>query len=378
VADRIFSTRRLSLAAAAAALGLLAFGAVTSARLETIAAVGEVDWGGGLSAEARSRLEGAVAFAAESDRTRSFVVWHRGEPVLEAHFHGQIAVAPQNLKSVTKTLDSLLVGIAIDRGAIGSVDDPVARYLPERIAAARDPRAGRITVRNLLTMSSGLAGVPYGGFQASPDWTAFLLDRQLGFDPGDRFAYDTPATHLLSELLVRAVGTDLVDFANRELLEPIGAHADTWRRAPDGVEMGGNDAYLTAADLARVGELVRRDGAWGGRRILSERWLVDSRTPQIAPGEPTVNHGTVRVLGYGYLWWLVELGGEKAAAALGHGGQYLVIFPRRELVVVVTSHWPGPSSTAHYRHLRALFVDHLLPAFPRAPAAAVDAAEERP
>jgi CubicO group peptidase (beta-lactamase class C family) len=130
--------------------------------------------------------------------------------------------------------------------------------------------------------------------------------------------------------------------------------------------MGGNDAYLTASDLARMGELVRRGGEWQGRRVVTSAWLDRMLAPQVVPADPTINHGTVPVRGYGYLWWLVELGGEPGFAALGHGGQYLAIFPGRELTVVVTSHWPGPSSSEHYRHVRELFTEHLLPAFPRA------------
>ncbi|HLF56441.1 MAG TPA: serine hydrolase [Thermoanaerobaculia bacterium] len=354
------------LALAGASLGLLALGSGSAPRLETIASVGPVELAPGLTPDARGRLSAAVAYAGASDRTRSLVLWHGGEPVVEAYFHGQIAVAPQNLKSVTKSLDSLLVGVALDRGLIASVDDPLARYLPRRMAAARDPRAARLTIRHLLTMSSGLAQIDYGAFQASPDWSAFLLAQPLLRAPGERFEYDTPATHLLSELLAEVSGGDLIGFANRNLLEPIGARIDTWRRAPDGVEMGGNDAYLTASSLAKLGELVRRGGEWEGRRVVSSEWLARSLAPQVVPPEPTINHGTIPVRGYGYLWWLIEVDGEPGYAALGHGGQYLAVFPGRELVVVVTSHWPGPSSTEHYRHLRSLFAEHLLPAFPRA------------
>jgi CubicO group peptidase (beta-lactamase class C family) len=360
--------RTLAIAAGLALAALLAIGTVGSARLDTLAPVTAAEYTATLPAADRARLEAAVAFAADSDRTRSLVVWHAGEPVVEAHFHGQLGVAPQNLKSITKTLNSLLVGIAIDRGEIAGVDDPVARYLPERFAAARDPKARSITIRQLLTMSSGLDPVGYGTFQESADWSAALLDQPVVRKPGSEFLYDTPVTHLLSELVARVSGGDLVAYANRHLLEPIDAHIDTWRRGPGGVEMGGNDAYLRADHLAKLGELVRRGGVWNGERVISSRWLEQSLARQIEPADPTINHGTVPVGGYGFLWWRIELGGEPGGAALGHGGQYLIILPARELVIVVTSHWPGPSSVDHYRHLRRLFDEHLVPAFPRAAA----------
>ena len=162
---------------------------------------------------------------------------------------------------------------------------------------------------------------------------------------------------------------DLARFADERLFRPLGATLDTWRRAPDGVPMGGNDAYLTATGLAALGEMMRRGGvAPDGRRVLSRAWVEASLAKQIELPERDVNHGTLATRGYGYLWWLLDFGGEEAFAALGHGGQELIVFPERELVVVFTSHWPGPSSTGHYRHLRRLLDDYALPAFPRSAA----------
>jgi CubicO group peptidase (beta-lactamase class C family) len=362
--ERFRIVRRLAPVVVAAGLGVLALGSGSPARLETLDSIGQASYDRALDRATRLKLEVAVAFAAESDRTRSLVVWHRGAPALEAHFHGQIAEAPQNVKSITKSLNSLIVGLAIDRGRIESLDDPVGRYLPESFAAARDPRAEGITIRHLLTMTSGLATIGYGTFQRRPDWTAAILDQRLLRPPGSAFQYDTPVTHLLSELVAASLEGDLTSFANRELLEPIGARIETWRRAPSGTEMGGNDAYLRAADLARLGELVRRGGVWKGRRVIPAAWLEASTADQIEPAVPAINHGTIKVTGYGYLWWRIEIGDASGYAALGHGGQYLVVLPERELVIAITSHWPGPSSSAHYRHLKELLVSHLLAAFP--------------
>jgi len=357
--------RHLAIALLAASLLLAPFTASGTEPLETLPRITGAAYGAGLAPEARRKLEGAVEFAAASDRTRSLVVLHRGEPAVEAHFHGQLDVAAQNLKSVTKTLQSILVGAAIERGKLGpNLDATLAELLPGRFAnGAHRDKAG-ITLRQILTLSSGVEPLGYGAFQSAPDWGGAVLSQSLAGPPGHAFAYDTPILQLLNEVLDRAVDGDLVGFARRELMEPIGGTLELWRTAPEGVPMGGTDAYLRADHLALVGELVRRGGEWNGRRLLDERFLSDSISNRISPAESTVNHGTLPVAGYGFLWWLVGLGGEIAPAALGHGGQYLVVLPRRELVVVITSHWPGPSSTEHYRHLRVLFDDHLLPAFP--------------
>lgn len=353
------------LAPLATALLLGAAPATAAGPLETLPRITGATYGAAVAPETRRRLERVVELAAASDRTRSLVVLHRGEPVVEAHFHGQLDVAAQNLKSVTKTLQSLLVGAAIERGRLApDLDATLADLLPGRFAGGAHRAKAGITLRQLLTMSSGIAPLGYGAFQAAPDWGGAVLAQPLAGPPGRAFAYDTPPCQLLSEIVARAVGGDLVGFARRELLAPIGGTLELWRSAPEGVAMGGTDAYLRADHLALVGELVRRGGVWNGRRLVDAGFLAESLSPRIRPAEPTINHGTLPVAGYGYLWWLVELGGETAPAALGHGGQVLVVLPRRELVVVVTSHWPGPSSSEHYRHLRRLIDDHLLPAFP--------------
>lgn len=299
---------------------------------------------------------------------RSAVVVHRGRVVLEAYFHGQIAVAPQNLKSATKSLNSVLVGIAIDAGLLPGVEAKLAALLPGSFAGGAHADKRDITLRQQLTMASGLA-MGYGAFQASPDWVEAVLSQPLVHPPGARHHYDTPPSHLLSAIVARACGCDLERFADERLFRPLGATIDTWRRAPDGVPMGGNDAYLTATGLAALGEMMRRGGvAPDGRRVLSRAWVEASLAKQIELPERDVNHGTLATRGYGYLWWLLDFGGEEAFAALGHGGQELIVFPERELVVVFTSHWPGPSSTGHYRHLRRLLDDYALPAFPRSAA----------
>lgn len=310
-------------------------------------------------------LRGAVAAADGCDRTWGLLALHRGRLVVEAYYNGMDADRPINLKSVTKSLNSAMVGVAVDRGWIGSVDDPVARYLPDVFAA--HPDKGAVTVRHLLTMSSGLPLVPYGRFQRQPDWLAVLLEGPLRYPPGERFHYDTPHTHLVTALVAAAAGMPAREVADRHLLRPLGGRVADWRTGPAGIHMGGNDAYLLPRHLIRLGELYRRGGVYGGyggRRVLSAGWVESSLSRQIELPEPTINHDTLDATGYGLLWWLLDFDGEPAFAALGHGGQELVVFPRRDLVVLLTSRWRGPSSSEHYRHLQRVIRQHLLPAFP--------------
>lgn len=363
--------RRRRVSGIALALGVLAAG--VGAQSEDaglrLAPIGEVEIATGLPEARALALRRLVDEAARSERMRSAVVVHRGKVVLEAYFHGQIAIAPQNLKSATKSLNSVLVGLAIDAGLLPGVEAKLPALLPEAFTGGAHADKRAITLRQLLTMSSGLA-LGYGAFQASPDWVEAVLAAPLVHPPGARHHYDTPPSHLLSAIVARACRCELERFADERLFRPLGATIDTWRRAPDGVPMGGNDAYLTATGLAALGEMMRRGGlAPDGRRVVSAEWVAASLAKQIELPDREVNHGTLATRGYGYLWWLLDFAGEAAFAALGHGGQELIVFPDRELVVVFTSHWPGPSSTEHYRHLRRLLDERLLPAFPRMPAA---------
>ncbi len=359
-------------AVVAMAAAVLLAGAAPPAPLHTLPEVTDARYASGLEAGKRARIESLVRAAATSDRMQSLLVMHRGELLVEAYFHGAIAVAPENLKSVTKTLSSILVGIAIDDGLLPGVDGSLADLLPAGVAPAARAEKRGITLRHLLTMSSGLPVLDYGAFQDSPDWVGFLLDGgPLRHPPGAKLTYDTNHMQLVSAILERATH-GLLAYANRKLMGPIGGRVDTWRVAPDGVPMGGNDAYLRPRDLIRLGELFRTGGTWEGRRVVSADWVRQSLTMRFDAsqvGDPgalagTVNHGTLKARGYGYCWWLLDFAGEEAFGALGHGGQELLVFPRRELVVLFTSHWPGPSSVEHYRHLRRLLDEHVLPMFP--------------
>jgi CubicO group peptidase (beta-lactamase class C family) len=155
------------------------------------------------------------------------------------------------------------------------------------------------------------------------------------------------------------------ELAQRELLDPLDGELVHWRVDSQDIELGGNDAYLRPRDLIKLGELYRLGGSVEGREILAEDFVHASVAAQIKPAEETVNHGTLRVRGYGYLWWLLDVNGEAAYAALGHGGQILLVSPQRGLVVAMTSRWPSDSSPAHYRHLTRILIEQTLPLFPK-------------
>lgn len=302
------------------------------------------------------RLWSRLEEAGSSERLRSLLISRRGDLVLEAYFNGADEEAPTNLKSVTKSLVALLVGVALDRRWIRGVDDPVLELLGRTSYSDRS-----VTIASLLTMSSGLKPIPYAQFQARDDWVEAVLSAGVSPVAVGEFLYDTPVVHLLTAAIEAASGRSAREVANRRLLGETSEEIPYWRTGPDGIAFGGNDAYLTPRGMLALGNLVLSSGRANGRRILSEEFVAEATSVQIRPPSRSINHGTLPVRGYGYLWWLTTLGGEPASAALGHGGQMIFVVPSKETVVVVTSRWPMASSTEHYRHVIRVLNEVFLP-----------------
>ncbi len=316
-----------------------------------------------LSPSAPDGLAAILEEAGESERMRSLLVMHKGELLAETYYNGAGPETAANLKSVTKSLTAALVGVALRKGWIESVDDSVGRYLSKHYEMA--PEKAAVTIRQLLTMSTGLEPVNYGVIQQSDDWVKTLLEQPINSERKGVFAYDTPVLQLLTAVLAKASGMSVSELAQRELFTPLGAQLIHWRVDSQNFELGGNDAYLRPRDLIKLGELYRLGGKFSGREILPETFVCASIDKQIMPRVKMANHKTLPVRGYGYLWWLLDLNGEPTYAALGHGGQILLVSPQRELVVLMTSRWPSASSTAHYQHLTRILAEKILPIFPK-------------
>ncbi len=299
--------------------------------------------------------------AGDSERLRSILIAHRGRTVAEAYFNGAGPSYPANLKSITKTLTSALIGIALKNGWIKDLDDPAGDYLPG--IASEHPGKVDITIRQLLSMSSGIGAVDYGQLQQSDDWLEMVLRAPIRKDRIGTFSYDTPVLQLLTAILERSSGHSSESIADEALLKPLNADVAYWRTGPQGIAFGGNDAYMLPRDMLRFGQLFLDDGRVNGEQLLPAAFVHESTGFQLPTGSQWINHGTFRVTGYGYLWWLLDLAGHPVHAALGHGGQMILVSPEQELVVVVTSRWPGPSSVAHYKHVTRVLVEDIFPLF---------------
>jgi len=304
----------------------------------------------------------ALERAARIPRLHSLIVSHRGERVLEHYFNGTDAAELANIKSVSKSVISALVGIAIEQGAIEGIDQTLADYFASRLQIEADSTKGAISIEDLLTMQSGLETTSnrnYGAWVSSSDWVEFALAQPLRLPAGVEMEYSTGNTHLLSAILTAATGQSTLDFAREVLSRPLGFELAPWPRDPQGIYFGGNDMEMTPRQMLAFGELYLNGGRAGNRQIVPERWVAASLEPRT---ESTREPGRY----YGYGWWVRRTAGLQTPYAWGFGGQFIVLVPALDLVVVTTADGsPGSARRSQRRHIYELIEDHIV-----APAAA--------
>jgi CubicO group peptidase (beta-lactamase class C family) len=277
-------------------------------------------------------FETAANAAAKLPRLRSLLVSRRGELMFERYFNGARAAQPANIKSASKSVISALTGIAIARGHVKAIDQPIVDYFPE-LAKDNDARKRTITVGNLLTMQSGLestSGRNYGAWVQSPNWVRYVLNRPMIAEPGTRVEYSTGSSHLLSALLSKATKMSTWQFAQEQLAKPLGFTLARWPADPQGIFFGGNEMLMTPRQMIAFGELFAQEGRVGERQIVPKSWVEWSFVPR-----GRSRWGSDREYGGG--WWIRELGGRQTYYAWGYGGQFIFVVPSRDLVIVTTS-----------------------------------------
>ena len=283
------------------------------------------------------------------DAVRAVVVATSDDILLE-RYYGTDRDQTWDVQSVTKSVVSMLVGIALDEGLIADLDTPLKRLLP-RDAGAMSPAVARTTLRQLLTMQGGFPpGLDPTGpqFTGSADWVREILRTPAG-PAGEEFVYSNGTAHLLAAVVQQATGMSVLDFARSRLFGPLridtrpalqplavpanlGAYqkaAFAWPRDPQGVHTGWWGLKLRPRALVKLGRLVLAGGIWRDAQLVSGAWLDEATSTQ-------VEVDGLRD-GYGYQWWTDEVDGDAVAEAIGYGGQLLVVVPERDLVVVTVS-----------------------------------------
>ncbi len=279
------------------------------------------------------------------------IVAREGEILAERGYGGASVDNPTNIKSASKSIVSALVGIAIDKGVLSGVDQKIAPILRADLPDDPDPRIAEITIGNLLSMQAGLgrtSGPNYGSWVASRNWVRAALALPFDDEPGGQMLYSTGSTHLLSAILTKTSGRSTRELA-RDWLGPLDGFAIAdWERDPQGIYLGGNQMAISPKSLLAFGELYRNGGrAPDGQQVLSPGWIETSWTRRTT--------SRFHADGYGYGWFLGEIGGRDVRYAWGYGGQMLYIVPNLGLTVVMTSDESGPSArTGHRDDLHAL------------------------
>jgi CubicO group peptidase (beta-lactamase class C family) len=243
------------------------------------------------------------------------------------------------LQSVTKSIAATVVGIAVGRGDVTGLDAPFLTYFKDRDLVKADPRLGRATLADLLTMRSGIewheqdrpldASNTTVQLEESKDWIQFTLSQPMDADPGTKWAYNSGGSHLMSGIIRAATGRHIDDYANEYLFRPIGIRDFYWKKTPTGHPDSEGGLYLGAEDLARIGYLYLRDGMWNGRRVLPESWVQRATTRHVKAVATNWD--------YGFQWWLTRQNGVDVWAGRGFGGQLLIVIPARETVAVVNA-----------------------------------------
>jgi len=259
----------------------------------------------------------------------SLLIIRHGVLVVEAYFHPFREGSIHNLASTTKSVTSTLLGIAIDEGRIGSVQDRVLSYFPDRTIANRDAYKEGMTIENVLQMRAGLdCEAEEELIKSGADPLQVALDLPMVAKPGTEFCYNNAASHVLAGVVEAATGMSVLDYARSRLLGPIGIGFATWPPVGGGQHWGGGGLFMAPRDVARLGQLFLQNGKWRDRSIVSEEWIAAA----VTPGSSLVGRGPLD--GYGYQWWTASSG---FYSTRGHGGQLVTVIPGLDLVTVLTA-----------------------------------------
>ncbi|MFD7523172.1 serine hydrolase domain-containing protein [Paenibacillus chitinolyticus] len=317
-----------------------------------------------MDAEKLAELEPVIQ--SEYGNINGVVIVRNGAIAHESYYNGCGPDNTHHVASVTKSILSALIGIAIDAGFIKHVDQKVLDFFPDYAPAAADSRKREITLRHLLTMTAPYSFAdwhePLDKMCMQPDWVKYTLDMLGQEGEIGTFKYSTAGAHLLSAIITRSTGKSAREFANERLFNLIGMKeipdyemksfgfedlfgekVRGWVQDPNRNSTGGWGLTLSPRDMARFGLLYLNRGLWNHRQIISKAWVNESTA---------MNENN-----YGYLWWLREEDGVYAYSALGDGGNVICCIPEKDLVIAIASEF-----VAHPRDRWTLIKDHIIPA----------------
>ena len=311
----------------------------------------------------------AFVEAAEKDvdALHSLMVLRHGQVIAEGWWDPYRRDDPHVLFSLTKSFASTGIGLAVAEGKL-SLDDTVMSFFPDDAPAAPSDHLKAMRVRDLLAMSTGhhadaIERFPY----TSPDVSqprAFLA-LPVEHKPGTHFVYNTPASHMLSEIVQKATGQTLQDYLTPRLFEPLGMRGVRWEKTPRGVTLGGYGMSATTEDIARFGQMLLQKGRWNGKQVVPAAWIEAATARQASNGS---NPKSDWDQGYGYQFWRTRFGHYRGDGAFG---QYAIVMPEHDMVVAITS------GLRNMQAVLDLVWEHVLPGIKAGALSADDAVHTR-
>ena len=311
------------------------------------------------------------AVADSAEQLHCVMVLQHGKVLEEKFFVPDTA---HILNSVSKTFTATAVGFAIHEGLL-SLDDRIVDLFPESLPEQVSDTLGRITVRHLLTMNSGHGTDPtYAVRSGEGDWVKAFLEWPIQYEPGTCYCYNSLGTYVLSAAVQKVTGQKVVDYLEPRLWQPLGIQKPYWQESPAGINTGGWGLFLRTEDLARMGLCLLNGGRFRGKQVIPADWVREMSSAQVPSVSAGVNERMVAEIrtdpahpfyeyfdpeksdwqqGYGYQMWRCR---HNAFRADGANGQYILVLPEQDAVIVTTAHIPN------MRQELNLIWDHLLPA----------------
>ena len=274
------------------------------------------------------------------NKLHSVLLVKNGQIVIEEYFNNHSANKQHDLRSVTKSIRSILLGIAIDKGFIDSIDDPISKYLKSPVPTKNlDKRKDKITIRHLLTMSPGFDCNDWDKkskgqedrVYKKKDWLQYTLNLPMINEPGTVSNYCSMGVMLIAEIISQASKMTIDKFSEQYVFNPLGITNISWAHTSNKeIIPSGKRLYMTSRDMAKIGQLILNNGKWNEKQIVSKKWIEESTTTKTK----------ITGIDYGYLWWNIPFKvNEKvivSKTATGNGGQYIMIFPKLDMVAVFT------------------------------------------
>ncbi|WP_281990734.1 serine hydrolase domain-containing protein [Aquimarina aggregata] len=297
-------------------------------------------------------------------KLHSVLLVKNNQIIIEEYFNDHVVDKPHDLRSTTKSIRSILLGIAIDKGFIDSIDDPISKYLKNKIPNKNlDDRKEKITIKHLVTMSTGLDCNDWDKkskgqedkVYKKKDWIQYTLDLPMINEPGTVSNYCSMGVVILAEIISQASGMSIDNFSEKYLFSPLGISNISWGHTSDkDVIASGKRLYMTSRDMAKIGRLILHNGIFNETQIVSKKWIEESTSPKTK----------ITGIDYCYLWWNIpfKINGKviNSKIATGNGGQYIMVFPKLDMVAVFTG---GAYNSQEDKLPFAILNDVFLPTF---------------